>query len=172
MKKRNVLLKTTAVCCSLALLFTGCGISKSSAAPFTNLSFDSTIEDMYEQEGNDYSTKDSVYGDTYVYDCTYNEMDGSVSYSFDDETLSCVSFLYTSDDGDDITEKYETLHLTLEKKYGESGEYKTDSNTYKDIWRLKNGNIMLIGMVSSDYNAILYTYLNPDYSTLDPDVTE
>ena len=167
MNKRNVLRKIMFVCAFSTILFTGCKSSSNYAAPFSPLTWDSTIEDMYEQEGNEYTTKDSYYGDTYSYACEYNGMSGTISYSFDDETLSCISFTYISDDGDDITAKYETLHNTLEKKYGESGETSSDTTTMTDIWRMETGNVSLIAVISTDYNALMYTCLAPDYSTLE-----
>lgn len=161
MKKRNVLFLTLVF--TVSILFSGCA---SSTSPFSDLSWDSTMDDMISAEGDDYNETTSFWGDTYCYTKNYMDVDGQVRYSFDDEgSLTSLSWVYQSDDADEISSLYDDIHKKLVSEYGESGEFKTDSTQLSDIWRLDSGNIMLVAIISTDYNVVSYTYLNPENST-------
>ena len=165
MKKRNVLRVLIVVCLSTALLTTGCKSKETTAAPFTELNWESTLEDMQSAYGTDYETTLSYVGDTYIYSGEYEKMAGQIRYSFADDTLASAVFIYESEDGEELASIYDSLHSKYETKYGESGEYETSATTMTDIWRLDTGNIMLVALISSDYNAIMVSYLDPSNST-------
>ena len=167
MKRQNVFRKL--VVCSLlaAALITGCGKSSYKTAPFTTLDWDATLDDVVALEGEDYEEDASYLGHAYDYPKTYNDVDGTIRYviSEDDGTLKSVSWTYEAPEGSDISEMFITLHDELEDELGESGEYTEDATTCTDIWRREAGNITIISIISTDYNALMLSYLSPDSST-------
>ncbi len=165
MKKRIALIALT------ALVLTACGKETSSVdIPFSTLSFNSTIEDMTEAFGEAENTDKSYIGTSYCYSSAYMDKDSEVRYSFDeDDKMGSITWLYESADGEEIKEVYNDIHKELEETYGQSGENTNDATQMADIWRLPEGNVTLVAVVSSDYNGIMYTYLSPEHSTSNED---
>ena len=166
MKNRNGLCRLAIILACTTLLFSGCGKQKESDIPFTDMNWNSTFEDVSKEYGEAINIVTSYYGEAYDYASTFENMDGYTRYTFDqDGQLTSAAFIYECEDGEELPAKYENIHSKLETKYGKTNEYNVDATTITDIWRLNSGNIMLIALISSDYNAIMYTYLNPTVST-------
>ena len=146
--------------------FLGCGKNEASDIPFTELGFDTTFDEMTSDLGDPLSDKEVYLGTTYTYDSDYLELPGNVQYTFDEEgKMASISWVYTCEDGEEITGYYNDIHTQLENKLGKSKESTNNVTHLADIWRLDSGNIELIALVTSDYNAIMYTYLSPEHST-------
>lgn len=151
---------------------TGCSQRKDNVeCPFTTITWENTLEDVMELEGEPVNSYDSTYGGmTYVFEGKeYNGMTGSIKYLFDeDDKLMSMAWLYIPEDDDDRDETYEELYKQTEKWYGETG-FEADQGTAKGaVWYLEGGNIM-IGVMSTGVNeAIQYQYFHPDVSSDGP----
>jgi len=159
----KIIKKVCVISMSVALLM-GCG--KTGDIPFTDLTFETSYDEMVESLGQPEKETSSYLGTSYCYSSDYT-MDGSeVRYTFDEDgNMASLSWLYESEEGEEVTAIYNDLHKQLENNYGETGEATNDVTQLSDIWRLETGNITLIALVSSEYNAVMYTYLSPDHST-------
>lgn len=68
-------------------------------------------------------TYDSVYdGTTYTFPKEFDGLNGTIKYMFDDEEkLVCMSWLYETDDSEDLADVYDKIHGEAEDMLGESG---------------------------------------------------
>ena len=163
-KKRLIRITLTAAIISSLLL--GCSKSSSDRIPFSELDFTVTYEDMVDKLGEPISQTESYLGESYSYKSDYLETDSEVRYTFDEDgKIASITWLYESDDGEEITGFYNDIHKQLENTYGKTEEATNNVTQLSDIWRLESGNITLVALVSSDYNGIMYTYLTPEHST-------
>ena len=160
---------------SLLLLLTtlflgGCSSSKEVTIPFTEVTWESSLEDVQALEGE---LQDSYYssykGTTYVYEKEYLGLSGSIKYMFDDEEkLMSVAWLYLPESDEDLETVYADLVNQTNQLYGKSG-FDSDMNTAKGaVWYLEDGNI-LIGVMSTGINeAIQYQFFHPEVSSKKP----
>ena len=147
------------------VLLIGCG-NDSLNIPFSDLNFESSYEEMVKELGEPQDETSSYLGTSYCYESDYLVEGSEARYTFDDdENLASISWIYESEDGEEITAYYNDLHKQLVNKYGETTEATNDVTQLSDIWRLETGNITLIALVSSEYNAVMYTYISPENST-------
>lgn len=162
MNKRFICVILTIILAFPALA--GCkGNEKYKTPPFTEATWGSAIEDVTKLEGEALKTYDSVYGGTtYVFNSVYEGREGTIKYMFDDkDALMCVAFTYLPATGDEVLTFYEQIHSSLVDALGESG-YQTDQgNNYGDVWYREEGDIIISCMVTSEQNALQYSYLNP-----------
>lgn len=148
----------------------GCA-DKALECPFTTAAWDSTLEDIKSLEGEVLESYDSAYnGTTYAFSKKYNELEGTVKYGFDDkEKLVSISWLYETDDSEDLTEVYDKIHKEAEDALGESG-FSYNSDKFADIaipgdvWYRKEGNIIITAVDTEDAKLLQYTFLHPDVS--------
>ena len=148
-----------------ALLLSGCGAEKADI-PFSDMTFDNNYEDVIGAHGEPEDEEKSYLGTSYCYPSDYMREDSEIRYTFDeDDKLAGITWLYETEDGEDIVSCYNELHAALTEKYGETEAATKDETQLSDIWRLPTGNITLAAVVSSDYNGIMYTYLSPSHST-------
>ncbi|GEM_PF-560266 len=166
MKKKIISLVLSAAIAVLTL--SGC-TSKTPNIPFTDdsIGWKSTENDVFALEGKDYETYSSIYGGpTYTFPKTYLDQDGTIKYMFDDKNkLVSVSWTYTADTPEEINDMYARLQEPLLAEYGESGFNQGAASSAGDVWYLEDGNIILYTMLTSELNALQYSYLSPDVST-------
>ncbi len=149
----------------------GCSsVSREVTIPFTEITWESSAEDVQALEGE---LQDSYYssykGTTYVYEKEYLGLSGSIKYMFDDEEkLMSMAWLYLPESDEDLEIVYADLVKQTNKLYGKSG-FDSDMNTAKgEVWYLENGNI-LIGVMSTGVNeAIQYQFFHPEVSSEKP----
>lgn len=159
---------------SFSFLLSGCQ-KKTAECPFTTITWGSTLEDITSLEGDSQETYDSIYGGTtYTFPKEYDGLKGTVKYMFDDkEKLVGMSWMYESDDSDDLKEVYDRIHEEAKAALGESG-YQLNSDKFAavatptDVWYLESGNVTLTMVDTSEVKALQYTYLHPDVSEEKP----
>ena len=124
-RNRKIIMIITAAVLSLTGM--GCGKSQNAAnCPFSELSWDSTTEDMIALEGDGYDTYDSIYkGITYTYPCNYLDIPGMVKYMYDDNEILCnISWSYNGVSAEDIM-----LYVRILKNHSEKETMTTGSVT-------------------------------------------
>jgi len=164
LKKHLLKITITTICISCLIL--GCSKQSSNRIPFSELDFSVSYEDMVDKLGEPVSETETYLGKSYGYQSDYLSMDGQVRYTFDEAgKIASITWLYESEDGEEITGVYNDIHKQLENTYGKTEEATNNVTQLSDIWRLDTGNITLVALVSSDYNGIMYTYLTPEHST-------
>lgn len=156
-----------------SLIFSLCGCSstqKQVTCPFTEITWENTLEDVQALEGELLDSYYSSYkGTTYVYEKEYLGLPGTIKYMFDDkEQLKSMAWLYLPESDEDLEEVYANLCTQTNKLYGDSG-FDSDMSTAKgEVWYLEDGNI-LIGVMSTGVNeAIQYQFFHPDVSSEKP----
>ena len=156
-----------------SFIFSLCGCSspqKQVTCPFTEITWENTLEDVQALEGELLDSYYSSYkGTTYVYEKEYLGLSGTIKYMFDDkENLKSMAWLYLPESDEDLEEVYANLCDQTNKLYGESG-FDSDMSTAKgEVWYLEGGNI-LIGVMSTGVNeAIQYQFFHPEVSSEKP----
>lgn len=166
-KKRKTFIHLLSILTSLLLLcaLTACGRDKGPEfdCPFTELNWDSTIEDMTAAEGESYSTYDSLYGGLcYTYPKEYEGCAGTVKYMFNEENrLMSVAWAYNAETSEELDALYEKISKSTVEKYGESGYDAGGIGNYGGVWYRENGDIILTTMVTTENKALQYAYLHP-----------
>lgn len=156
---------------SITLSLTGCSSTvKEVICPFTEITWENTLEDVQAMEGE---LQDSYYssykGTTYVYEKEYLGLSGTIKYMFDDEeNLRSMAWLYLPESDEELEDVYADLVKQTNKLYGKSG-FDSDMTTAKgEVWYLEGGNI-LIGVMSTGVNeAIQYQFFHPEVSSEKP----
>ncbi len=148
---------------------------KATSCPFTTIAWEDTLEDITALEGEPAETYDSIYdGTTYTFPKEYGGLKGTVKYMFDDrEKLVSMSWMYETDDSDDLAEVYDQLHGEATEMLGESGfqfrsEQFADLASPNDVWYLESGNVILSSVDTSEVKAVQYTFKHPDVSEEKP----
>lgn len=146
------------------LVMTGCGKS-SKNIPYTEVTFESTLDDVLKLEGEDYESYESVYyGTTYVFNKEYLGRQGKIKYMTDDSGELCnVAWACAAEDGEHADILYKEIYAILQKDYGNPTE-NSGVNNYGAIWKRSDGNIILSAMISSEANAVQVAFLNPKVS--------
>jgi len=141
--------------------------SSNTIAPFSDLNWNSTVDDILDSENVKHSTYDSVYGGLcYTYPKEYNGYKGTVKYMLnEEEELMAIAWTYSSENTQLLNALYDNIHDSISQKYGKSGQEAEGVNNYGDVWYLDEGNILLSLMLTSDVKALQYSYLNPKVST-------
>lgn len=170
MTRKNIHLFSLMIGMLLLCALTACGGEKETGpaldCPFTDLGWNSTIDDMLSAEGNGYSTYDSLYGGLcYTYPKEYEGYAGTVKYMFNEENaLMSVAWAYGAENADEIQALYETLSESATAKYGENGYDAGGVGNYGGVWYREDGDIILTTMITSENNALQYAYLHPSVS--------
>lgn len=166
MKKKIISLMLAAALSVIAL--TGCA-GRPAAIPFTDasLKWNASEKNVFDIEGKEYETYTSVYGGpTYTYPKTYMDKEGTIKYMFNDKKkLVSVSWTYVADNADDINSMYTKIQTPLKEELGESGFSQGGITSAGDVWYRKDGNIILYTMLTSELNALQYSYLSPEVSS-------
>lgn len=156
---------------SMAFSLFGCSSGSGNViCPFTEITWESTLEDVQTSEGELLESYPSTYnGTTYAYDKEYLGLSGRIKYMFDsEENLKSIAWTYLPKSKEDLENVYTELVNQTIKLYGKSG-FDSDMTTAKgQVWYLEGGNIM-IGVMSTGVNeAIQYQYFHPDVSSEKP----
>lgn len=153
------------LCLLFVLFFTACGSTEQAGnvCPFTEMSWESTAEDITSSEGTDYTTYDSVYGGTcYTYPKEYEGLAGTVKYMFDQEDrLMCMAWACSFDDAQELQNVYDTISAGVNDRFGESSYQADHPGNSGNVWYLESGDIVLSTMVTSENKALQYAYLHP-----------
>lgn len=146
-----------------ALISCGKADAPAAAAPFTALGWDSTPEDIIAEEGEDFSTYDSIYGGLcYTWPKEYDGCTGTIKYMFDsEERLVCVAWAYTTGSADELATLYESINESVNEVYGESGYNANGVGNYGNVWHPESGDIVLSTMSSTEGSFLQYAYLHP-----------
>lgn len=171
MKQLHTFVASLLLLTSIALTLTGCSsTAKEVTCPFTEITWESTLEDIQALEGELLDSYYSSYkGTTYVYEKEYLGLSGSIKYMFDDEeNLMSMAWLFLPESDEELEEVYADLVKQTSKLYGKSG-FDSDMTTAKgEVWYLEDGNI-LIGVMSTGINeAIQYQFFHPKVSSDKP----
>lgn len=170
MKQTHKFLSLLLLLTSITLSLAGCSSSKEVTIPFTEITWESSLEDVQALEGEPQDSYYSSYkGTTYVYEKEYLGLSGSIKYMFDDnEKLMSIAWLYLPESDEDLETVYADLVNQTNNLYGKSG-FDSDMNTAKgEVWYLEDGNI-LIGVMSTGINeAIQYQFFHPEVSSQKP----
>lgn len=158
MKYKILLILTTAA----ALVLAGCGSKKSSInCPFTELSWESTTDEMIAAEGNGYDTYDSIYkGLTYTYPKEYLGNEGMIKYMYDGNgTLCNVSWSYTGDSEESVMNVYDAVCAEMNSLHGDS---KSDDGigNYCEIWSSNGGTVMANAVITNDTKVMQIAYMS------------
>lgn len=171
MKQLHKFVASLLLLTSITFSFTGCSsAAKEVICPFTEITWENTLEDVQAMEGE---LQDSYYssykGTTYVYEKEYLGLSGTIKYMFDDEeNLRSMAWLYLPESDEELEDVYADLVKQTNKIYGKSG-FDSDMTTAKgEVWYLEGGNI-LIGVMSTGVNeAIQYQFFHPEVSSEKP----
>lgn len=155
---------TTMLACSLLLiLLCGCGNVEPIDCPFTDIGWETTEDELISAEGEYLSTYDSTYGGlTYTYEGSYMERTGTIKYMYDEKgVLMSVAWAYSATDDATLLELYNEIHGILEDEYGKSEYNTTEDTNYGDVWKMKEGHIILSVMNTDSNKALQIAYVNP-----------
>ena len=167
MKKKNVMGLTVAFCLVLGALF-GCSDAsgkRETLCPFTPLTFDSTVENMVEIEGEDYETYNSIYnGMTYTYHKKYLDKDGIIKYMYDDRGKLCnISWAYSDEGAGEVISVYRIICDEVETFRGESVEQDGIGN-FTEMWVCDDTTIIVSAVVTDDTKVMQIAYMSPEVS--------
>lgn len=166
LRKSVILLFLIAMC----LFICSCGRSKKAECPFTEITWENTLDEVLALEGEPLDSYPSTYsGTTYTFSKDFHDMSGTIKYMFDDnDKLMSMAWLYIPESKDDLENVYQTLCDETTQAYGESG-FDSDMGTAKgNVWYLESGNI-IVGVMSTGVNeAVQYQFLHPDVSNEKP----
>lgn len=170
--KKNYLKSILALALSLTFF---CGCAKSEfQAPFTDVKLGTPIAEVTATLGEEQSSYPSLYnGTTYLYDKEYMDKAGSIKYMTNkDGNVLVVAWSYKDDESKNISDLYTQLQIDLTKEYG-NPEQANGVNNYVQIWKLKEGHIVLSGVLTSDTKALQLAFMSQaavDYEAEDVEV--
>ena len=144
-------------------VFTACTQNTSSAAiaPFTTVTWGSTLESICESEGNEYESSLSMSGGyNYIFPKQYLSCDGYIQYNIDDTgTLAGVSWFYIGNDQTTATEIYTAIQKDTTSNLG-SQESLDSSNIYSGTkWETDDSNVLLVSFAQNGEYAVQISYL-------------
>lgn len=165
MNKKRITTLILAFTMMASLMLTACG-SKSPAVCFlTDLTWESSVDDMIAAEGEEFDSYASVYnGLTYIYPKTYQTKDGDIKYMFDDKGKLCnVAWSYEGETGDDVLEIYNQIVSSVMAERGE-GENHDGVNTYGRVWKTDNGSIVISAVTTTGANFLQLSFMSKEVS--------
>ena len=152
----------------LAGLLSACGEKKAIDCPFTDLGWETTIDELFEAEGECEEPYASTYGGlVYTYPASYMGYDGVIKYMYDEnDVLMSVAFAYGSEqdaelEAEELNEFYDKLAADIEKDHGKSSYDTNKPTNYGKVWELKEGHIILSVMLTESNKALQIAYVNP-----------
>ena len=137
LRKSVILLFLIAMC----LFICSCGRSKKAECPFTEITWENTLDEVLALEGEPLDSYPSTYsGTTYIFSKDFHDMSGTIKYMFDDNDRLMSMACFDSDMG----------------------------TAKGNVWYLESGNI-IVGVMSTGVNeAVQYQFLHPDVSNEKP----
>ena len=117
LRKSVILLFLIAMC----LFICSCGQSKKAECPFTEITWENTLDEVLALEGEPLDSYPSTYsGTTYIFSKDFHDMSGTIKYMFDDnDRLMSMAWLYIPESEDDLENVYQTLCDETTQTYGE-----------------------------------------------------
>ena len=133
--------------------------------PFTELTWDSSKDDMTALEGNLFDSYDSIYnGITYTYPKEYLGNGGMIKYMYDGSGKLCnVSWSFTGEGEDSVMKVYRDVCGEMEKLHGKSRNDDGVGN-YCEIWTSNGGTVMASAVITNDTKVMQIAYMNPEIS--------
>lgn len=167
LRKSVILLFLIAMC----LFICSCGRSKKAECPFTEITWENTLDEVLALEGEPLDSYPSTYsGTTYTFSKDFHDMSGTIKYMFDDnDRLMKYGVDYIFQSQKMIWKMFIKPFVTkLPRRMAESG-FDSDMGTAKgNVWYLESGNI-IVGVMSTGVNeAVQYQFLHPDVSNEKP----
>ncbi len=162
---------TSALLLSALLAFLLCGCQKekpaTAASPFSDVTWEYSIEDVQAYENTEPATYDSVYGGLcYTYPKSYDTFEGTVKYMFDgNEKLMCVAWTCSSEEEQELYDFYDKIEAAVNSETNGSPAVTDKISNAGHVWYREDGNIILSLMLTSDLKALQYSYLHPDVSS-------
>ena len=100
LRKSVILLFLIAMC----LFICSCGRSKKAECPFTEITWENTLDEVLALEGEPLDSYPSTYsGTTYTFSKDFHDMSGTIKYMFDDnDRLMSMAWLYIPESKDDL----------------------------------------------------------------------
>lgn len=162
MKSRKKLLCLVLAMTLCILTLTGC--SSSLKAPFTEITWENTLEDVKKTEGELLETLDSGNGETtYCYAKSYKGIDGDAQYTFDkDGKLIYIAWQCSVDSSEELDDIYEAILEETTNQYGDCDYTPPNFNSKANVWYMDKGNISILTISATDVNTLLYTFTHPD----------
>ena len=85
-----------------------------------------------------------------------------------------MSWMYETDDSEDLEDVYGRLHDEAEAMLGESGfTYNSDKfadlAVPGDVWYREEGNVIIISVDTQEAKLLQYTFMHPDVSEEKPE---
>ena len=130
--------------------------------PFTDITWDNTLEEIKSSNGEPIETRDSLYdGKSYLFPKEYKGYNGTVYYIFDDkEKLVSMAWGCTAESSEQLSELYDELYTEITEKYGES-DYNPQLGG-GSVWYTDGGNIVLFNIDTEEYKTLQLNYVHPD----------
>ena len=148
------------------IILAGCsGRGSAIGSPFTELGWEATEEEMKSIEGEPAETYASIYkGTTYTYPRQYLGRDGVIKYMYDDTGRLCnVSWSYTGDSADNVTQVYRAVCDDTEKLFG-SGQDDDGVGNYCRMWLTDSGTVMANAVITKDVTVMQIAYMSKEVS--------
>ena len=148
--------------------------------PYTEMTWNNTLEDIQSAEGELLSTSPSAYnGTTYVFEKEFLDVKGNIKYSFDEKnTLKSIGWMYSSASIDELEALYKKICSETANHYGECDLDTADSSKLKssavkaNFWYLDDGNIQILLIYAADYSVLQIQYIHPDVASENPNLTK
>ena len=157
LRKSVILLFLIAMC----LFICSCGRSKKAECPFTEITWENTLDEVLALEGEPLDSYPSTYsGTTYTFSKDFHDMSGTIKYMFDDnDRLMSMAWLYIPESKDDLENVYQTLCDETTQAYGESG-FDSDMGTAKGnvcIWKVETSLSVLCQQESTKLSSTSFS---------------
>lgn len=127
--------------------FAAAGQSKKAECPFTEITWENTLDEVLALEGEPLDSYPSTYsGTTYTFNKVFHDMSGTIKYMFDDnDKLMSMAWLYIPESKDNLENVYQLLCSETNQLYGESG-FDSDTGTPRaacGIWKAETSSSVL-----------------------------
>ena len=147
----------------IVCLFSACGQKDitPTAVPFTEITWDNTLDQIYDLEGTVYEKSLSMAGGyNYIFAKKYLNFDGYIQYNIDDnDTLSGISWYYIGNDQNLAKEIYTTIQEHTSSILGRV-EPIHSSNIHSGYkWETDDCTIFLISFAQNEEYAVQISYL-------------
>ena len=146
--------------------------------PYSEMTWNNTLEDIKSIEGELVTTSPSAYnGTTYVFEKEYLDVKGNIKYSFDENNaLKSIGWMYSSASIDELETLYQRTCSETEDSYGkcdldtENSSKLKNSAVKANFWYLEDGNIQILLIYAADYSVLQIQYVHPDVASENPNL--
>lgn len=170
-------MKKTVILLAVLLVLTagsigGLSLAQTSPFPFTEATWDSSIEDLISLHGCEPSEEyqSNFGGPCYIFrNISYNGLNGFIRYLYNDKNeLAEVFFDVNFSSAEKALQAYNDCYNSYFQKYGKSGYSMDENGVIGNVWYRNSGNVGI--MVSNVLNIHLLriTYASPEISTANP----